>query len=226
MQAISHATAKAGMFMAAGMIYAALRHDRIGALAGVIRIAPLPALAFLLAGVALIGPPTSGVYLAKVLLLQAAEDTRQWWWSVALQVGGILTSSYMILVVAQALAAPRSGAVVRTNAASRLQEAAALALVLCSLLLGLLPWQAWLPIPIPVVPAGPTGLAALWSVVWPILVGVAVAALFGRWGNRRPLRVALWLERTDAVLREWPAAGIALLVVSIMFGAALLMSSP
>jgi multicomponent Na+:H+ antiporter subunit D len=226
MQAISHATAKAGMFMAAGMIYAALRHDRIGALAGVIRIAPLPALAFLLAGVALIGPPTSGVYLAKVLLLQAAEDTRQWWWSVALQVGGILTSSYMILVVAQALAAPRSGAVVRTNAASRLQEAAALALVLCSLLLGLLPWQAWLPIPIPVVPAGPTGLAALWSVVWPILVGVAVAALFGRWGNRRPLRVALWLERTDAVLREWPAAGTALLVVSIMFGAALLMSSP
>jgi len=224
MQAISHATAKAGMFMAAGMIYAALRHDRIGALAGVIRVAPLPALAFLLAGIALIGPPTSGAYLAKVLLLQAAEDTRQWWWSVAVQTGGILTSSYMVMIVAQALVSPGSQTAARTNAVPRLQEAAALALVLCSLLLGLLPWQAWLPIPIPDVPPGPTGLAAVWSVVWPILIGVAIAALLGRWGSHRPLRVALWLEQADAALREWPAAGTALLVLSILFGAALLLS--
>ena len=35
LQAISHATAKAGMFMAAGLVYAALGHDRIADLAGV-----------------------------------------------------------------------------------------------------------------------------------------------------------------------------------------------
>ena len=34
LQAIAHATAKAGMFMAAGLIYAALGHDRIDDLAG------------------------------------------------------------------------------------------------------------------------------------------------------------------------------------------------
>jgi formate hydrogenlyase subunit 3/multisubunit Na+/H+ antiporter MnhD subunit len=34
LQAISHASAKASMFMAAGLIYAALGHDRIGGLAG------------------------------------------------------------------------------------------------------------------------------------------------------------------------------------------------
>ena len=35
LQAISHATAKAGMFMAAGLVYAALGHDRIADLGGV-----------------------------------------------------------------------------------------------------------------------------------------------------------------------------------------------
>ena len=40
LQAISHATAKAGMFMAAGLVYAALGHDRIADLAGVARAMP------------------------------------------------------------------------------------------------------------------------------------------------------------------------------------------
>jgi multicomponent Na+:H+ antiporter subunit D len=220
MQTISHATAKAGMFMAAGMIYAALGHDRIGALAGVVRVAPLPALAFLLAGVALIGPPISGVYLAKVLLLEAASDTRQWWWSVAMEAGGILTSGYMVLVIAHALAPRRGATTARATAVPRLQEMMALTLVLCSLLLGLLPWRAWLPIPSPVIEPDLLGFDALWSVVWPVLAGVLVAAALGRWGRHRPLRLALWLERIDAALREWPAAGTALLVVAILFGVA------
>src|SRR5262249_26436809 len=159
------------MFMAAGMIYAALGYDRISGLRGIVRVAPLPALAFLLAGVALIGPPTSGVYLAKVLLLEAASDSRQWWWSVTVETGAILTSGYMILVIAQALASQRSEATPRVSAVPGLQETAALTLVLCSLLLGLLPWRAWLAIPIPVVDRDPLGLDALWSVVWPVLIG-------------------------------------------------------
>ena len=105
-QAASHATAKAAMFMAAGMIYVALGHDRIAALGGVVRIAPLAALVFLLAGVALIGPPTSGVYLAKTLFLRAADSTHQWWWSIVLDVGSILTSAYLVMLVVHALAPP------------------------------------------------------------------------------------------------------------------------
>jgi hypothetical protein len=58
---------------------------------------------------------------------------------------------------------------------------------------------------------------ALWAVVWPILMGVLLAALLGRWGKHRPLRMALWLEGADGALREWPAAGLSLLVVAIVF---------
>ena len=96
LQTISHATAKAAMFMSAGLIYAALGHDRITGLAGIARASPMSVLAFALAGVALIGVPPSGAYLAKELLLQAATGTGQWWWAVTIQAGGILTSSYVV----------------------------------------------------------------------------------------------------------------------------------
>src|SRR5262245_2625961 len=46
LQVMSHATAKAGMFMAAGTIYAAFGHDRIAQLAGAGRTVPIPVLAF------------------------------------------------------------------------------------------------------------------------------------------------------------------------------------
>jgi multicomponent Na+:H+ antiporter subunit D len=103
LQAMSHATAKAAMFMAAGLVYAALGHDRIGGLAGIARALPMTVLAFALGGLALIGLPPSGAYLAKKLLLQAATETGQWWWAAAIQAGGILTSSYVLLVLVHAL---------------------------------------------------------------------------------------------------------------------------
>jgi cobalamin synthase len=171
--------------------------------------------------VALIGPPTSGVYLAKTLLLKAADDTHQWWWATVLEMGGVLTSGYLVLVIAQALAPAGKGPTSR-NAISHHQEAAALTLVVCSLLLGLLPWQAWLPLPVPVTAPDPFGFGALWSLLWPLLLGVALAALLGRWGNHRPPRVAQWLERADGALRQWPAAGFSLLGVTILLGLAML----
>jgi NADH:ubiquinone oxidoreductase subunit 5 (subunit L)/multisubunit Na+/H+ antiporter MnhA subunit len=184
-------------------------------------LARLASLIFLLAGLALIGPPTSGVYLAKTLLLAAAYDTRQWWWALVLQAGGILTSSYLVLVVAYALA-PSSGPAKSPAAAiPYYRQVAALGLVLCSLSLGLVPWQKWLPLLVRGIEPGPLGLDALWSMVWPILIGVLVAMAFGRWGSHRPWRVAAWLERADITLREWPAAGLSLLVVAIAFMAAM-----
>ena len=146
LQAISHATAKAAMFMSAGLIYAALGHDRITGLGGIGRALPMSVVAFALGGVALIGVPPSGAYLAKELLLQAAAETGQWWWDVVIQAGGIFTSSYVLLVLAHALmCARRAGHVTRSRAANA--EAAALALAVCSLLLGLFPWEIYLPIP-------------------------------------------------------------------------------
>src|SRR5215468_1705303 len=222
MQAISHATAKAGMFMATGMIYASMGHDRLAALGGVVRVAPVAALTFLLAGIALIGPPTSGIYLAKTLFLRAAENSQQWWWAAVLQVGGILTSAYLIAVVAHALSPASGDSKPRGGAIPQYQQAAALALVLCSLLLGLVPWHVWLRLPATVSAPDPFGLEALWSMLWPILIGVLVVIALGSWGNRRPTRVALWLDHADAGLREWPAAGISLVAVAVLLVAALL----
>src|SRR5262245_58364793 len=60
LQAIAHATAKAAMFMAAGLLSAALGHDRIADLRGTARVLPLTVLAFALGGLALVGAPPGG----------------------------------------------------------------------------------------------------------------------------------------------------------------------
>ena len=65
LQAISHATAKAAMFMAAGLIYATLGHDRTAELRGAGRALPMTMAAFALAGASLVGLPPSGGFLAK-----------------------------------------------------------------------------------------------------------------------------------------------------------------
>ena len=182
LQAISHATAKAAMFMSAGLIYAALGHDRIVGLGGLGRALPVSVLAFALGGVALIGVPPSGAYLAKELLLQAAVETEQWWWAIVVQAGGVFTSSYLVLVLAHALAPAEAPNTLRVRV-PRMAEAAALALALCSLLLGLFPWEAYLSVPHG-TPAKPFDLGSLAKALWPILVGGVLAILLGRWGIR------------------------------------------
>ena len=238
LQAISHATAKAAMFMSAGLIYAALGHDRITGLGGIGRALPMSVLAFALGGVALIGVPPSGAYLAKELLLQAAVETEQWWWAVVIQAGGIFTSAYLLLVLAHALAPAHEPVTLRVRV-SRIGEAAALVLALCSLMLGLVPWEAYL-----VVPHGTASnpLAdALTKTLWPILAGGVLAILLGRWGHgltrvpfgkilvatlgparRAALVIGTMLERIDGMLRQWPVAGLSVLVLAILFGAAML----
>jgi NADH:ubiquinone oxidoreductase subunit 5 (subunit L)/multisubunit Na+/H+ antiporter MnhA subunit len=239
LQAMSHATAKAAMFMSAGLIYAALGHDRIARLSGIGRALPISVLAFALGGVALIGVPPGGAYLAKKLLLQAAVETEQWWWAVVIQLGGIFTSAYLVLVLVHALA-PADKPVTLRAPVPWYQEAAALSLALCSLLLGLVHWEAHLP-----VPQGTrlslSVLETLSSALWPILAGGVLAILLGRWGDRlqcRPLHglskaiVGLVrhkaviageaLARADSILREWLMAGLSLLALAIVLGAAML----
>jgi formate hydrogenlyase subunit 3/multisubunit Na+/H+ antiporter MnhD subunit len=239
LQAMSHATAKAAMFMAAGSIYAALGHDRITGLCGIARVLPVGVLAFAVGGVALIGVPPSGAYSAKELLLQAATDTAQWWWGVVIQAGGILTSAYLVLVLAHALAPADKRVTLRVRV-PWYQQAAALALALCSLLLGLVPWEAWLPLPDGPRPGSPI-FGTLASTLWTVLAGGALAVLLGRWRDW-PERAAahesvkaviapvrqrtFWLggslEHLDQALRAWPVAGASLLMLVIVFGVAML----
>jgi hypothetical protein len=91
-------------------------------------------------------------------------------------------------------------------------------------LLGLLPWHAWLPLPLAIIEPDPLSFGALWSLIWPVLMGVAVAMLLGRREGQKPLRLASWLGQADGALRQWPAAGFGLLGVTAFLGIAMLMS--
>jgi formate hydrogenlyase subunit 3/multisubunit Na+/H+ antiporter MnhD subunit len=230
LQAISHATAKAAMFMAAGLIYKSLGHDRIAEFAGIGRALPVSVLTFALAGLALMGLPPSGAFAAKKLLLDAAGASGQWWWEVVLDVGGLLTASYVVLVLAHALS-PAAQPVKLRAPVSRLAEIAALALAICSLALGL---AALGPAPLDALP-NPLDPKEFGSALL-VLVGGAVIAL--ALGLRLPplpagdavvasvrratVAIGATLVRADGVLRQWPVAGLALIVSAIAFGAAML----
>jgi formate hydrogenlyase subunit 3/multisubunit Na+/H+ antiporter MnhD subunit len=60
LQAVSHAFAKAAMFLAAGIVAETLGHDRISGLRGIGRALPMAAFAFGLGGMSLMGLPPSG----------------------------------------------------------------------------------------------------------------------------------------------------------------------
>lgn len=155
MQVISHATAKAAMFMSAGLVYAVLGHDRIADLAGLGRLMPMSVIAFALGGIALVGLPPSGGFLAKWLLLSVSVSTGQWWWAAVMIVGGLLTACYAVLVVVRALTAPAAPLVPKAEV-PRASEAVALALAVCSVLLA---FVAFLPVDLTAIgrpePVGP-----------------------------------------------------------------------
>ncbi len=136
MQALSHAFAKAAMFLAAGLIAEAIGHDRIAELRGVGRAMPMTVFAFGLGGLSLMGLPPSGGFTAKWLLLKAAVGSGQWPWAVVMLAGGLLAGGYIYRVLAPALA---DGGVFLKAPVQRCREAAALALAIVATLLGFAP---------------------------------------------------------------------------------------
>jgi NADH:ubiquinone oxidoreductase subunit 5 (subunit L)/multisubunit Na+/H+ antiporter MnhA subunit len=226
LQAISHATAKAGMFMAAGMIYAALGHDRIADLAGVARLMPVTVLAFAVAGLALMGVVPSGAYLAKKLLLSAADSSGQWWWTVVLQGGAAFTAGYLVLVLRNALRRA-SEPLVAVKSVPLAAQFAALSLALCSLLLA---FAALGPVPAHLVsnPLAPKELLATFLVLLGgglLALGLSRKSLLrdpADAGGDGPLRRAgvaagLVFERLDDVARRWPTASVMMLVLAGLF---------
>jgi multicomponent Na+:H+ antiporter subunit D len=235
LQGISHATAKASMFMAAGLVYAALGHDRIAELAGVARAMPVTMLAFVLSGVALMGILPSGAWLAKKLLLDAASDSGQTWLTVVLQGGAVFTAGYVILVLANALRRP-AGALTLAKRVSPVSEYAALALALCSLLLAL---AAVIPVPVE-LPSAVVTLKDLTTMVLVLLGG----ALLAQGLSARPLfrsattetgeamglqrltaGVGAAFEQIDLVTRRWAVASINLIMLSMLFFATLILGA-
>ena len=80
----------------------------------------------------------------------------------------------------------------------------------------------------------------LWAGLWPVLIGALLAPGFWRWGKDLPrvppgdlvvlgeraaratVPCAEAIERADGYLRQWPAAGLSLLMLVIILGAAML----
>jgi formate hydrogenlyase subunit 3/multisubunit Na+/H+ antiporter MnhD subunit len=139
LQLVSHAFAKAAMFVAAGLIADALGHDRIDNLAGASKAAPVSVFAFALAGLSLMGLPPSGGFNAKVMLISGAVMQEQWWIAVVILTGGILAAGYVFRVIGKATADPTDGVDIRPIA--RRREAVPLALAICALIIGFVPLQ-------------------------------------------------------------------------------------
>lgn len=134
--ALAHGLAKGGMFLAAGTVLYALRHDRIQDLDGISQHLPVTLFAFGLAGVSLMGLPPSGGFLAKWSLLTAAIASDQWGWAFIIVLGGLLAAGYVFRVLARAFAQVSSTANYRP--VPWFMEWSALLLALMAVVLGLI----------------------------------------------------------------------------------------
>ncbi len=99
------------------------------------------------------------------------------------------------------------------------------------------PWTLYLTVPSGTLP-DPLSPVVLWKALWPVLTGAVLAIALWRWwrslprvpegdiivaldgGMRKAIAWGKGLERTDGVLRQWPAAGVSLLILTIALGAA------
>ncbi|MCO6413983.1 MAG: oxidoreductase [Thiogranum sp.] len=99
---ISHALAKAAMFLAAGNLMHFAGHDRIADLDRMVQRLPLTVFAFALAGVSIMGLPPSGGFIGKWLLLEAALTQGRWDLVAVVILGGLLAAGYVFKVLGSA----------------------------------------------------------------------------------------------------------------------------
>jgi multicomponent Na+:H+ antiporter subunit D len=136
---LSHALAKAAMFLAAANLLRAVGSDRLEDLRGADRRRPADVMAIGLAGVSILGFPPSGGFVAKWLLLQAAWAQGGWVWIVVILVGGLLAAAYLFrplaVLTSRPTIEPQAGATNPPRGAS----VAALLLAFAALVAGFVP---------------------------------------------------------------------------------------
>ena len=139
-QAVSHALAKAAMFLAAGSMTYAVARDDLRSISGVAHRLPVSFFAFALAGLTLAGIPPSGGFIGKWLLIRSAVDSGRWPWVVLLAAGGLLAAAYVVKALRHALEDPRAERS-EFRAVPRRMEWSAMALAVASVVLGLRPLE-------------------------------------------------------------------------------------
>ncbi len=132
--ALSHALAKAAMFLTAGNLLYSNGHDRINDLDQVVQRLPLTASAFALAGVSIMGLPPSGGFIGKWLLLEAAVRQERWDLAAVMILGGLLAAGYIFKVLGHAFTQAAAPQEARTIPAS--MEWSAFLLAFSAILLG------------------------------------------------------------------------------------------
>jgi formate hydrogenlyase subunit 3/multisubunit Na+/H+ antiporter MnhD subunit len=212
--AANHVLVKAALFLTVGAV---------AALDGRARTLALIVAALL--GLSLAGLPLTGGALAKLALKDLFGDGAA---SVASQLSAAATTALMLVFVMRLARLPsdeRAG-----QSPRRLWSWAALAVAA-----SLVPWLMFAAIGNPAEALEP---AKLFDAVWPMLIGAALAVGLWAFDNRLPrvpagdivvaeeaaFRASLSLgpmfERADRGLREWPLAGLALLMVAVALAAA------
>jgi multicomponent Na+:H+ antiporter subunit D len=146
LMALSHGFAKSAFFLGAGIVMQRAGHDRIAELGGTARALPLTTFTLALAGVALVGLPPSGGFLAKWQLLTTAFASGQWIWLLVVGLGTLLAAAYLFRLLGHAFA-PGEG--MGPRLAVGREEIPALALALAAtLLLGLGAAGLWDLVPV------------------------------------------------------------------------------
>lgn len=102
LMALTHGFAKSALFLTAGVIQQRTGHDRIEGLGGTARALPVTTFTLALAGVALIGLPPSGAFIAKWQLLSSAFALGQWFWVPVVTIGSLLAAAYVFRVLGYA----------------------------------------------------------------------------------------------------------------------------
>jgi formate hydrogenlyase subunit 3/multisubunit Na+/H+ antiporter MnhD subunit len=141
LMALTHAFAKSALFLAAGMIQQHAGHDRIEELGGTARALPVTTFTLALAGVALVGLPPSGAFLAKWQLLSSAFATGQWFWVPVVAAGSLMAAGYVFRVLGFAFG-PGDG-VMQKLADGREEIPALLLAIIATAVLGLGAAAVW-----------------------------------------------------------------------------------
>ncbi|GAA1453161.1 complex I subunit 5 family protein [Nesterenkonia lacusekhoensis] len=125
--ALGHGVAKAGLFLAAGLLKELWGTDEIDSLRGAGRKHPLLIMAMGLCAVGLIGLPVSLGFTGKWHLATSAVAAEHWWIVAVLVLGTLLSAGYLLRAIAPLLLQDAEDPQVEHDAGPQPHEAAAAA---------------------------------------------------------------------------------------------------